>query len=275
LACRALVALVLLAFPASAAAAEPSYYLSLGDSWAQGVMRVHGVDRPTNRGFSDVLYRKLRRTEPDLRLVKLGCRAAGAFSMIHGQRRCGVLVPYRGSQLSYARAFLRAHRGQVALVTVIIGGNDVWACRCVRRIAKNLPTIARELRRAAGPRTQILGLTYANILLARDEGTARSSVELFRTKVNPTMKAAYARYGIGFVDATAAFGGYRELPEARAQICRYAYACDHPDDLHLNARGYDRLARITESAATRALRARAAAPCSPRASRTTRRTRAC
>lgn len=252
----ALVALALLAFPtSSAASAKPSYYVSLGDSWAQGVLRVHGVDRPTDRGFSDVLYRRLHRTRPNLKLVKLGCRAATTGSMIHGQKRCGVHVPYRGSQLAYAERFIRTHR--IALVTVIIGGNEIWRCGCVGEIPRNLPTIARRLRRAAGPHTEIIGLTYANLLLSRGD-------RLFRDEVNPTMKAAYANHQIGFVDVTAAFGGPPEL-------CRYAYVCDHPQDVHLNARGYAKLAR----AATRTPRERAAAPCSPGASPTRARAPGC
>lgn len=242
---RAALPLALLLFPASA---DASYYVSLGDSWAQGVQQVNGVDRPTDRGFSDVLYRKLRRTHPRLKLVKLGCRAATTATMIHGQKRCGVDVPYgSGSQLAYAKRFLRTH--DVKYVTVIIGGNEVWRCNCAGDIAENLPRIARTLR-AAAPHARIVGSTYADILLGEyakgDRDRAERSVTVFKREVNPVMQSAYAASGIGFVDATAGFGGYRPLADAAAQICRYAYSCESDTDVHLNARGYRRLARLIE-----------------------------
>jgi lysophospholipase L1-like esterase len=57
------------------------------------------------------------------------------------------------------------------------------------------------------------------------------------------MKRAYGKQGIGFVNTTAGFAG-------RDAICTFAYVCDHPDDVHLNARGYARLARLVEKRLT-------------------------
>src|ERR1700761_7994052 len=53
--------------------ADP-YYLSLGDSLAQGIQPgPSGGDGPTSDGYPDVLASRLRATFPSLRLVKLGC----------------------------------------------------------------------------------------------------------------------------------------------------------------------------------------------------------
>lgn len=69
--------------PAVAASADPpgspaaaSYYLSLGDSLAQGVQpNAAGTDVETNRGYPNQLYAALRPGDPGLQLVKLGCPA--------------------------------------------------------------------------------------------------------------------------------------------------------------------------------------------------------
>ena len=69
-----------------------------------------------------------------------------------------------GNQLTAAVSFLQAHAGQVALVTLDIGANDVDGCvtvsplnidqECIQRgvgcVSSNLPWILRRLRTAAG-----------------------------------------------------------------------------------------------------------------------------
>ena len=69
------------------------------------------------------------------------------------------------------RTFLRAHRGQVAFVTVDIGANDVDGCATggkvnvpclnagIASIKKNIPKISKRLRAAAGRGVTIVGMT--------------------------------------------------------------------------------------------------------------------
>jgi len=149
----------------------PRYYLSLGDSLAQGVQpNADGASRPTSRGYSDRLYAALRRNAPGLRLVKLGCSGETSWTMIKGGT-----CPYpAGSQLAAARQFLRAHRGHVELVTIDIGANDPNSCylhapltrlpSCmagrIRLTVTDLRTILSGLRAAGGPAVQIVGMNY-------------------------------------------------------------------------------------------------------------------
>ena len=81
---------------------------------------------------------------------------------------------------------------------------------------------------------------------------------MFRTQVNPALKSAYAKRKIGFVDATAGFGGYipldrttplapyGEIPRAVANICKFGWYCidrgDKGADIHLRTAGYKKLA---------------------------------
>ena len=60
-----------------------SYYLSLGDSLAQGVQAdPFGHVGDTDRGYADQLYDMIRRRYRDLGLVKLGCPGETTRSMI-------------------------------------------------------------------------------------------------------------------------------------------------------------------------------------------------
>jgi lysophospholipase L1-like esterase len=242
------------------------------------------ADVATRQGYTDVLLKRARRILPGLKLARLGCGGATTDSMITGSKPCGEKLPYKStspatSQLTYATTFMRAHRGRIALVTISIGGNDVAHCasagdlgaiaQCVATglsdIKRNLPVIARDVRRAAGPNAAIVGSTYPDVVLGQwlkgssGQQLAQASVVVFRDQVNPALKKAYAKRHIGFVDATAAFGAYipfdqttdlppfGQVPKAVANICTLAWYCvDRPQgpDIHLRAAGYHKLAGL-------------------------------
>src|SRR5579875_2746513 len=62
-----------------------TYYLSLGDSLAQGVQpNSQGVSVETNQGYANQLSTSLHQTNPYLRLVKLGCPGETTATMISG-----------------------------------------------------------------------------------------------------------------------------------------------------------------------------------------------
>src|SRR5262249_61383252 len=87
-----------------------SFYLSLGDSLAQGVQpNAQGVSVETDQGYPDQLFTALRLGNPTLKLVKLGCPGETTGTMIKG----GICTYSLGSQLKQAAAFLHTHRGHV------------------------------------------------------------------------------------------------------------------------------------------------------------------
>ncbi len=284
----AAVAVAALALPASAAArSKTSYYVALGDSYAQGVQAIGPgrADVPTTKGFNNFAYKKLRKSHRGLRFVQLGCGGATTDSMINGTKPCGEKkLPYkstsrRTSQLTYAAKWIRAHRGKVAYVTISIGGNDFAHCASagdfnavitcasqgIAQMKKNLPVIAKTLRKAAGKRTVIVGSTYPDVVLGAyvqgDSGKqlASASVAVFKDQVNPTLKKAYAKQKIRFADTTTAFGSYipfsktttlapyGQIPESVANICRLAWYCTPRQggpDIHLKTSGYARFANV-------------------------------
>src|SRR5580693_2154756 len=110
---------------ADRAGPKTSYYVALGDSLSQGVQPdPAGASLPTGQGYANQLYAMLRRGDPGLRLVKLGCSGETTHTMIDG----GICSYPVHSQLAETVRFLRAHRGRVSLVTIDIGANDPDSC---------------------------------------------------------------------------------------------------------------------------------------------------
>jgi lysophospholipase L1-like esterase len=266
--------------PGTASAAERSLYVSLGDSYASGYQAT-GVrqGRNTRNGFAYQLPRLARPRGYDLELVNFGCGGATTVSLLAQTRPCPPRA--RGpegstwggrTQLGAAERFLRAHRDEVALVTVSIGGNDVTRCAreadpvaCVAgatdAIRKNVTTIARRLRAAAGRKVRIVGITYPDVILGQWVGAdanqqlASLSVVAFRSLINPALKDAYEGAGGRLVDVTAATGAYTPLdrtvelapygtvPVAVARVCELTYYCRYRD-IHATTEGYRLIAGL-------------------------------
>lgn len=266
-----------LALPAAAQAhATPKrqLYVSLGDSYAVGYQPTAG--RATRHGFADQIPALARRRGYRLKLVNFGCGGATTTSILHA-KGCGSppvsgpKYPHR-TQASAAERFLRAHRGQVGLITVSIGGNDVTACAAaadpiscvsaaVESIKKNVSRLAKGLRRAAGPKVRIVGTTYPDVILGLwvhdppNQDLAKLSLIAFRQLINPALKSAYAKGKGAFVDVTAATGAYGSLektttlapygtiPVPVAKVCRLTYYCSL-GDIHSRTSGYRVIAKL-------------------------------
>ena len=265
---------------ASAAAPAKQLYVSLGDSYASGYQPgvVPGESGNTRNGFAyqgpqvrgaarlwaEARQFRLRRRDHHLADLREGVRAA---SVGPGGRA----YPDR-TQLAAAAGFLRAHRGEVGLVTVSIGGNDVTRCAsqpdpvgCVTSaipvIRKNVTVIAKTLRRAAGPRVRIVGTTYPDVILGawvNGDATSRDLASLstvaFKTLINPALKESYASAKARFADVTArrartprSTWSRRSGPRDRAP-CRGARLRAHVlcalGDIHARTDGYALIARL-------------------------------
>jgi lysophospholipase L1-like esterase len=239
-------------------APAPRYYVSLGDSLAVG----YQPGRLTSpEGYADRLLAALREDDPRLELVQLGCPAETTRTLRRGGGLCG--YP-EGSQLDRALAFLREHRGRVALVTVMVGGNDLLPCRpadeaCVERgfaaVERNLPAALTALRQAAGRDVPVVGATYYAPGLASwvrgpaGRARARAHVERVVRPGNALLRSLYGEAGITVADVAGAFSTDETLPEdgtalpaGVAAICRLTWMCSR-GDVHPNAQGYETIAR--------------------------------
>lgn len=253
-------------------------YVAIGDSYAAGFQATgRGTGHPTHHGYADQLVPLAERKGYHLRLVNFGCSGATTSSVLHSPG-CASHYPapggpsYRVPQADAAVAYLKAHAGQVALVTVSLGGNDVTPCsadvQAVGCLTKALHGATRNLARllarirAAAPRAVVVGTGYPDIFLGKavssdpaEQQLARISVFGFRQFVNPALQQVYARSGATYVDVTAATGGYLPLrrtttlapygriPVAVANVCRLTYYCQY-GDIHPRTNGYAVIAKL-------------------------------
>jgi lysophospholipase L1-like esterase len=274
LALAALALLLALALPSAAHAAKKrSYYVSLGDSYAVGYQATgQGTGKTTRKGYADQLLPKARARGYRLKLVNFGCGGETTTSILQRKTRCGGRAPggpdYAGrTQIAAAERFLRRNRGKVSLITVSIGGNDVTACAraadpvacvgtAVTGIKENGGELVKRLRKAAGRKARIVGITYPDVILGgwvsgqqADRDLAGLSVIAFQSLINPALKEVYESVGGRFVDVTKAtgaygpldqmttYGPYGEVPVPVAEVCRISYYCEYRD-IHLKTVGY-------------------------------------
>jgi len=260
----------------AAAGAGARFYVSLGDSYAAGYQPGQGS---TTDGFAYQLVDEAGAQQHPLELANFACSGATTTSLLNDVGCPSVALgvgaaPYDSqTQIEAAEAFLQTHPGQVDLITVSIGGNDVTKCAqqadpvpcvtsAVSEVSTNLTTIVQRLRAAAGSDVLIVGTTYPDVLLGSwvsgnpsDQQLATLSVTAFKSLINPTLQKAYESVGGQFVDVTAATGAYGPMtdtttvdpygviPVPVAQVCDLTYYCAL-HDIHPNADGYKLIADL-------------------------------
>jgi len=247
-----------------------TFYLSLGDSLAQGVQpNKSGASVETNEGYANQLFTALHPGNPTLKLVKLGCPGETTATMING----GICTYPAGSQLKQAAKFLASHRGRVQLVTIDIGANDLNPClvltnfnkivACLNKVVPvlltNLGNIMATLGAAGGsgaPPT--IGMTYYDPLLAGWlKGTtaaktlAKQSSQLAQV-FGAALTNVYTKFGAKVADVFTAFQStnfktkvtlpaFGKVPLSVGLLCSYTWNCVAPPrgpNIHANILGY-------------------------------------
>jgi len=251
------------------------YYLALGDSLAQGMQPdAAGITVNTAQGYADQLYAIERASIPRLKLVKLGCggETTGSFLTGHGNPDSLLLGcnPPGGSQMAAAERFLRHHsrRGEVALLTLDIGANDVVGCAsgasfdigCVTRgvsaIQRNLPRIMHRLRHAAAARARLAAMTlydpFLQLYLMPADQSEAITIDYYARNLNHALERLYRAAGFRVAHVDTAFrtydlatptgtGAVPALPPAVTEICRLTWMCAAPPvgpNIHANEAGY-------------------------------------
>ena len=259
--------------------------LSLGDSYSVGWQELPGGKQgTTHNGPADQLVPLAAARGWKLKLVNLGCGGATTTSMLTPSPiGCAseALAPgapnYPGkSQLQAALAYIKGHPGQVKVVTISIGGNDVDSCPtkpdpagCVKAnmptAIKNLTKIVKQLRSAGGKQMRIIGSTYPDVELGvwvhptvlgpKTLQLVDGSLSSFRDVINPGLKRAYDTVGAAFVDVTKATGAYGPflstndptfgpIPVPVAKVCTLTYFCDGTFNIHMKTPGYHIIAAL-------------------------------
>ncbi|WP_169514776.1 SGNH/GDSL hydrolase family protein [Actinomadura atramentaria] len=263
----AVAACALVTAGAATAAAEsaPTYYVSLGDSLAAGYQP--DAKKDTDVSYTDVVYRTLKQSDPNLQHIRLGCSGETTQSMINGG-----ICSYDGakSQLQAAVNFLRAHPGQVKYVTEDIGANNVDKClpngtldigcliNGIFAISSDVTSINKQLRDAGGDTPRYVGMTYYDPMLAYwlQGGTsqwvggasaiANNILSFVLTSADDS--AGFATADVATAFANNDFGNEVELPNIGkvphnvAQICQWTWMCTQYHDIHANPTGHQVLA---------------------------------
>jgi lysophospholipase L1-like esterase len=261
------------------AASKSTYYVSLGDSAAAGLQPI-GYGQ--THGYADQLFDLVRSQFTQLRLMKFGCSGETTESLISGIGNPYPCTYPSGSQLDEAAAFLRAHVGQVAFVTIDIGGNDalvpcwdpgtgVFDQACVEvelsDIQANLAYIIQTLH-AVAPGVPIAGMSYWDFFLGYwvtgpDGQTLAQTDEQAIETLNDGLVSTYENEGAIVADVagpaffnTADFTDlvvtkeWGKVPVNVANDCTWTWFCaksPHGPDIHPNTEGYGVIAAAFEA----------------------------
>jgi lysophospholipase L1-like esterase len=233
----------------------------LGDSLAFGLE----ASTPAH-SYVGLIYRHELARFPGLQPASFACSGATTGSLFDGAP-CDSVTGTKtgGSQLHQALVFLRAHRGQVAFLTIDIGLNDIDTCMtttafnaaCTQRgldqVAHQLPEILGALA-AADPGVPIIGMNYYDPFLAAwltgPSGPALARQTLASvTALNRTVAHADAGIHATTADVAGAFDSsdFTPAPGATtprnvATICADTSVCARSDDIHPNDTGYATIA---------------------------------
>jgi lysophospholipase L1-like esterase len=261
----ALVAVVsfLASTSAASAASRATYYVSVGDSLAQGYQPIGGPPSPLGidgyaQGYANQLFKAVRDRYEQLQLVKLGCGGETTLTMVLGAPWCGFAA---GSQLAQAEEFLSAHRGEIAFVTIDVGANDVfqYGDQATATILTYLPQILAGLRAAAGPDVPIVGMSYYGVGLPGVWSTTHdlSALQAYIAQVhafNGLLGSIYAAAGDPVADVQDAFQVddttlVDGTPLDVLRECQWTWICASAPlgpDIHANSDGYGVIAQAFE-----------------------------
>ena len=250
--------------------ARGGLYVALGDSLAAGY-------QPGGAELRDTAYPALTATRigaagAALTLENLGCSGETTTSLVKGGK-CDFAA---GSQLEQAEKLLKAS-DDVSLVTIDIGGNDLLRCvrggaqidtACVTAgvgtVKKNLPTILKRLKAAAGADVPVLVLGYYNPWLAakalNQPVKGVDAAAKAYTALSTAIESAAKSSGTTFVGLDQAFStndttpttiNGRSVPKNAAAICTLTNICTAAD-IHLTDEGAATVARVLAKAAEKA-----------------------
>jgi lysophospholipase L1-like esterase len=254
---------------------QPTYYVSLGDSYSVGFQPNIG----STPGYTVYIAK-----HTGLTLVNFGCGGATTTSIL-GSIGCPDVLPNTvggqtypaTTQIAAADAFITAHKGHIGLITVSIGGNDVTGCTvqanpvscvstAVKTITTNVTTLAGDLRAAAGRKVPIIGSTYPDVFLggyvyptnppaAARVTLANLTVVAFKALINPALSKAYQSAHGSLIDVTKATGAYGSLtktvktttygviPAPVASVCTFTWFCT-AGNIHATTPGYDLIGKL-------------------------------
>jgi lysophospholipase L1-like esterase len=235
------------------------YYLSLGDSVSFGyqlarqnadVAATGTADPATfNTGYTDDFNHMLRAIDPGIQTVNLACPGESTVTYMNGG--CKYPFPlhtgYTGSQQSAALAFLKAHTGQVGVITLFMGANDILQMvdRCggiqnINCVTEDLPATLRALQanlaqiisnlQTAAPDAELILLTVYNPF-----ASAAPVTNVLAQPVLDIYGGLAAQFNLRLVDMYTPFNLVQPQPQT---LCTDTFVCGPLHDIHPTDTGY-------------------------------------
>ncbi|HTY72300.1 MAG TPA: SGNH/GDSL hydrolase family protein [Actinomycetes bacterium] len=239
--------------PAQASGPHGGTYVSVGDSLAFGyqpnLVAAQDFD-PTHYVSYAEDYAWLH---PWLKLANFGCPGETSTSLINGgcpwqAQQLPTHVPYTGSQLTAAVAYIKAHPN-TSLISVDIGSNDllqlVEPCNgdltCVEAglpsvlatLAHNYAYVLTALH-AAAPNAQLVVFNLYNPLAVAVPG----SDALLTSYVNPLISQIAAAFGANVADAFTAINFKAGSALEPLLLCVRTWECSSYKNIHPTTLGY-------------------------------------
>jgi len=250
------------------------FYLVIGASASLGT-QPDGIParngHRTKTGYSDDLVKLEAANGIALTMREIGCPGETMQRILGQLKDACYTLPI--TQLSIATKYLRAHLGEVGLVTLDLGFNNIRPCltltltnqSCVNHgivaVRNDLPTIVSRLQRAAGPLVHFVGLEYSDPYLAYylDGSAGRVTAQqglVAMNEMNSVLSTVYRARSVQVADVPAAFlsssvkpvtmTNVGTVPENVARACAGSWMCTAPPfgpDDHPNNTGYLIIAR--------------------------------
>lgn len=242
------------------------YYLSLGDSLAQGFQPGFPGKIETLNGYSDKVVSYLT-SQRKLVLKNFGCGGETSGWMLtlkscapHNRSLNSAIVPGE-TPMKAVLKFINAHRGHIGLITIAIGANDVVTNTSLTQTVANIKLICSQLRLAVGKNVPMVGIGYDDPELAlwlqgsANYSTVTSSIQQIRNVMDPALMSAYQPSHVTFVDiakdfqtyvpwtTTMTLAPYGTIPVAVARICAYTWMCAI-GNVHPTTLGYGVIASV-------------------------------
>lgn len=240
---------------------QEGYYLSLGDSLAFGYQPNLVGQGDTNPADYRSYAEYYTAITPRLRLVNYGCPGESTATFLRGgcpwleASPPGPLHNSYGtapSQMAAAQAFLAAHRGQVSLVSLDVGNNDLLAlvATCERdpstlptclqtglpavvtTMSMNISAILRTVHQLAPGARIVLFNLYNPLALQLPTSDALIAV------VNTALAGVAAANGAQVADAFGAINIRAGSPVEGPSICLLTWECSSYRNIHPTTLGY-------------------------------------
>lgn len=240
-------------------AGATSCYLAIGDSLTLG----YQPNNDLTHGYAQDIYAELL-TQPGntgLKLADMACVGETSSTML-GLTRLGPngsACQYQQyttagitttPQITQAINIIQAHPGQIRLITLSIGANDLLALgihatlgqvlATLQQFSTNLDQILTTLRAQAGPNVKIMIMNYFNPFIVVP-GT--SFISLGEQLVNNTIATQAQQHGVTVVDVYTAFNG---AANPKGVICGLTWFCNlqYLANVHPNTQGYKVIAGV-------------------------------